>query len=127
MVPGRDDAFTGAIPGGRSFALRPIWMKNVGRRPAPGGRRLLARGGEPPKREPKNDVHPRRGQPMGERDTIMNEQPSQTIHVLNQLYAAECRSLLPWLARAGAFVSWASAADVAVLRQMVEEEREHLA
>jgi len=57
----------------------------------------------------------------------MNQQQSRTIDILNQLYAAECRSLLPWLAKTGVFVSWATAADVAVLRQMVEEEREHLA
>lgn len=57
----------------------------------------------------------------------MNEPQSRTIDVLNQLFAAERRSLLPRLVGAGAFVSWASAGDMALVRKMVAEEHEHLA
>ncbi len=57
----------------------------------------------------------------------MNEQQSRTVDVLNRLYAAECRSLLARLVETGAFVSWASAGDMALMQQMVEEEREHRA
>ena len=59
--------------------------------------------------------------------SAMNEQQSRTLEVLNQLYAAERRSLLPRLAETGAFVSWASAGDMALVRTMVAQEQEHFA
>jgi len=57
----------------------------------------------------------------------MNEQQTRTLEVLNRLYAAERRSLLPRLAETGAFVSWASAGDAALVRTMVAQEQEHFA
>jgi hypothetical protein len=57
----------------------------------------------------------------------MNQQQTRTVETLNRLFAAERRSLLPRLAEAEAFFSWASAADVALLQRMIAEERDHLA
>ena len=57
----------------------------------------------------------------------MNEQQSRTLEVLNKLYAAERRSLLPRLAETGAFVSWASTGDMALVKKMIAQEDEHMA
>jgi hypothetical protein len=56
----------------------------------------------------------------------MNQQQARTIDVLNELYAAERRSLLPRLAETGSFVSWASAGEQELVRRMVADEYEHL-
>jgi hypothetical protein len=56
----------------------------------------------------------------------MTEQQTRTLEVLNRLFAAERRSLLPRLAETGAFVTWASAADMILVQQMVAQEEEHL-
>jgi uncharacterized protein YciI len=57
----------------------------------------------------------------------MNEQQSRTLEVINRLYAAERRSMLPRLAETGAFVSWASTGDQAAVQKMTAQEEEHLA
>jgi hypothetical protein len=55
----------------------------------------------------------------------MNAQQSRTLEVLNRLYAAERRSLLPRLAETGAFVTWASAGDMDLVKKMIAQEEEH--
>ena len=49
------------------------------------------------------------------------------VSILNQLLAAEARTLVPRLAEAGAFVSWASADEQALLQRVIADEREHQA
>ena len=49
------------------------------------------------------------------------------VSILNQLLAAEARTLVPRLAEAGPFVSWASADEQALVRRLVADEREHQA
>lgn len=56
----------------------------------------------------------------------MPDNQTHSVEILNELYAAEKRSLLPRLAECGMFVSKASARELELVRQMLTEEREHL-
>jgi hypothetical protein len=48
-----------------------------------------------------------------------------TIETLNQLYAAEQRSLLPRLAEMGVFVEWADARQMEAVRRMINDGMRH--
>ena len=55
----------------------------------------------------------------------MTDEETQTVDILNDLYAAERRSLLPRLTEMNNFLSWVSAADLEVIKGMIAEELEH--
>jgi len=57
----------------------------------------------------------------------MTEDEQRTAELLNELYAAQSRSLLPRLAEAHVFVSGACAEDLEHVRRMIAEEGEHRA
>jgi hypothetical protein len=54
----------------------------------------------------------------------MTEQEAASVEILNTLFAAERRSLVPRLAEMSNFVSWASADDLGVVKRMIAEESE---
>lgn len=51
--------------------------------------------------------------------------PAHTLDVINKLYAAEKRSLLPRLAELAAFVDWADAREMEKVRRMIADETRH--
>lgn len=59
---------------------------------------------------------------------MIAQDPRQyTMDVLNKLYTAERRSLLPRLAELDAFVEWACAPEMEQVRRMIAEEAGHIA
>lgn len=56
----------------------------------------------------------------------MSDIDEHSIEVLNHLYAAERRSLLPRLAEVRAFVSLAHAGEIEQVRRMIDEEARHV-
>lgn len=57
---------------------------------------------------------------------IAHDPRQHTMDVLNELYAAERRSLLPRLAELDAFVEWACAPEMEQVRRMMAEETAHV-
>lgn len=56
---------------------------------------------------------------------ISVDRQAYTLDVLNKLYAAEKRSLLPRLAEMGVFVQWAKAHELEQVRRMTAEHARH--
>ncbi|HOA73170.1 MAG TPA: hypothetical protein PL151_06920 [Phycisphaerae bacterium] len=56
---------------------------------------------------------------------MMTDRQQYTLEVLNNLYVAEKRSLLPRLAELGPFVEWAHAGEMEQVRRMIAEEARH--